>query len=119
MIDKASATISGTTAQAANASTDDDATLMRQLEEELKNTSMDDDDGVSSSSSSVSNASAKVQANMLSAREQEAADQGMLDGVQIFFENQFVEAQRIFATQDQVNPVYALGSGALAFMKGN
>lgn len=45
-------------------------------------------------------------------------DQGMLDGVQIFFENQFVEAQRIFATQDQVNPVYALGSGALAFMKG-
>jgi hypothetical protein len=46
-------------------------------------------------------------------------DQGMLDGVQIFFENQFIEAQRIFATQDQVNPVYALGSGALAFMKGN
>jgi hypothetical protein len=42
----------------------------------------------------------------------------MLDGVQIFFENQFVEAQRVFATQDQVNPVYALGSGALAFMKG-
>jgi len=42
----------------------------------------------------------------------------MLDGVRIFFENQFVEAQRVFATQDQVNPVYALGSGSLAFMKG-
>ncbi|KAF9150048.1 tetratricopeptide repeat domain 39A [Linnemannia schmuckeri] len=114
MADKANAaTISGSNAQSA----DEDATLMRQLEEELKNTSMDDDDGVSSSSSTASIASAKVQANMLSAREQELADQGMLDGVQIFFENQFVEAQRIFATQDQVNPVYALGSGALAFMK--
>ncbi|KAF9322551.1 tetratricopeptide repeat domain 39A [Linnemannia elongata] len=107
------ATISGSNAQLA----DDDATLMRQLEEELKHTSMDDDDGVSSTSSSASIASAKVQANMLTAKEQELADQGMLDGVQIFFENQFVEAQRIFATQDQVNPVYALGSGALAFMK--
>ncbi|KAG0285498.1 tetratricopeptide repeat domain 39A [Linnemannia gamsii] len=114
MADKANATISGSKVQ----STDDDATLMRQLEEELKNSSMDDDDDVvSSSSSSASIASAKVQANMLSAKEQEASDQGMLDGVQIFFENQFVEAQQIFATQDQVNPVYALGSGALAFMK--
>ncbi|KAF8944979.1 tetratricopeptide repeat domain 39A [Haplosporangium gracile] len=114
MADKANAaTISGSNAQSA----DEDATLMRQLEEELKNTSMDDDDGVSSSSSSASIASVKVQANVLSAKEQELADQGMLDGVQIFFENQFVEAQRIFATQDQVNPVYALGSGALAFMK--
>ncbi|KAG0376083.1 tetratricopeptide repeat domain 39A [Mortierella sp. AD032] len=118
MTDKANATISGSNAQAATAA-EDDATLMRQLEEELKNTSMDDDDadGVSPSSSSASIASTKVQANMLSAREQEVADQGMLDGVQIFFENQFVEAQRIFTTQDQVNPVYALGSGALAFMK--
>lgn len=69
MADKANATISGSKAQ----STDDDATLMRQLEEELKNSSMDDDDGVSSSSSSTSIASAKVQANMLSAKEQEAA----------------------------------------------
>jgi len=43
----------------------------------------------------------------------------MLHGVQIFFENEFIEAQRVFASQDQVNPIYALGSGALAFMKGN
>lgn len=43
----------------------------------------------------------------------------MLNGVQIFFENEFIEAQRVFASQDQVNPIYALGSGALAFMKGN
>ncbi|KAF9918077.1 tetratricopeptide repeat domain 39A [Linnemannia zychae] len=113
MADKTSTTLSSSNANVP----DDDTALMRQLEEELKKSSMDDDDGVSSSSSSASNASVKVQANMLSAREQEAVDQGMLDGVQIFFENQFVEAQRIFATQDQVNPVYALGSGALAFMK--
>lgn len=42
----------------------------------------------------------------------------MLHGVKIFFENEFIGAQRIFASQDQVNPIYALGSGALAFMKG-
>ena len=45
-------------------------------------------------------------------------DQGMLHGVQVFFENQFIEAQTIFASQEHINPVYALGSGSLAFMKG-
>ncbi|KAF9584679.1 hypothetical protein BGW38_005600 [Lunasporangiospora selenospora] len=50
---------------------------------------------------------------------QQKRNADMLHGVQIFFENQFIEAQRIFASQDEVNPVYALGSGALAFMKGS
>ncbi|KAG0314538.1 Tetratricopeptide repeat protein 39B, partial [Dissophora globulifera] len=97
---------------------EDDAKLMRQLEEELKNSALDEDEEMSiSSSSSSSSASINLQANMLTAAEQLLADQGMLHGVQIFFENQFFEAQRIFASQEQVNPVYALGSGALAFMK--
>ncbi|KAF9191801.1 Tetratricopeptide repeat protein 39B [Haplosporangium sp. Z 767] len=123
-IKKNSTPPSGTLASSVN-STDNDSLLMQQLEDELKNAAIDDDgleDMSISSSSSASSASTngngvKVQANMLSATEQEIADQGMLHGVQIFFENEFIEAQRIFASQDQVNPIYALGSGALAFMK--
>ncbi|GJJ71127.1 hypothetical protein EMPS_03477 [Entomortierella parvispora] len=102
---------------------DADARVMKQLEDELKNAALhgDDDDGLedsaSSSSASSFNGATKMQANLLIAEEQEVADQGMLHGVQIFFENEFIEAQRVFASQDQVNPIYALGSGALAFMK--
>ncbi|KAI8594288.1 hypothetical protein EDD21DRAFT_98691, partial [Dissophora ornata] len=99
---------------------EDDAKIMQQLQDQLNNAALDDDEDISISSSSSSSASAsaiKMQANMLTASEQEAADQGMLHGVQIFFENEFIEAQRIFASQDQVNPIYGLGSGSLAFMK--
>ncbi|KAF9281064.1 hypothetical protein BGZ68_006860 [Mortierella alpina] len=102
-------------------SDDSDAKLTQQLVDELNSTSLDDDGledmSVSSSSSGSSTTAAKMQANLLSAKEQEVADQDMLHGVKIFFENEFIEAQRIFASQDQVNPIYALGSGALAFMK--
>ncbi|KAG9325494.1 hypothetical protein KVV02_007525 [Mortierella alpina] len=112
------AQVSDLTAASAN---DNDAKLTQQLVDELNNTSLDDDGledmSVSSSSSGSSSTAAKMQANLLSPKEQEAADKDMLHGVQIFFENEFIEAQRIFATQDQVNPIYALGSGALAFMK--
>ncbi|KAG0213532.1 Tetratricopeptide repeat protein 39B [Mortierella sp. GBA30] len=99
---------------------DSDAKLIQQLEDELKSASLEDEDedmSISSSSSAASTNGIKMQANVLSAREQEIADEGMLHGVKIFFENEFIEAQRIFASQDQVNPIYALGSGALAFMK--
>ncbi|KAF9966654.1 Tetratricopeptide repeat protein 39B [Mortierella alpina] len=114
-----------TTAQVSDMATasadDNDAKLTQQLVDELNNTSLDDDGledmSVSSSSSGSSTIAAKMQANLLSAKEQEDADKDMLHGVQIFFENEFIEAQRIFASQDQVNPIYALGSGALAFMK--
>ncbi|KAF9570458.1 Tetratricopeptide repeat protein 39B [Mortierella alpina] len=114
-----------TTAQvsdmAAPSTDDSDAKLTQQLVDELNNTSLDDDGledmSVSSSSSGSSTTAAKMQANLLGAKEQESADKDMLHGVQIFFENEFIEAQRIFASQDQVNPIYALGSGALAFMK--
>ncbi|KAF9304768.1 Tetratricopeptide repeat protein 39B [Mortierella antarctica] len=100
---------------------DDDAKLIQQLQDDLNKAAIngDDDDGLddSSSASTPTNGTTKVPANMLSASEQELADQGMLHGVHIFFENQFVEAQRAFATQDQTNPIYALGSGSLSFMK--
>ena len=57
---------------------EDDAKLMKQLEDDLKNAALndDDDDGLddSSSSSSASSAAAtKMQANLLTAREQEVA----------------------------------------------
>ncbi|KAI7822526.1 hypothetical protein BC939DRAFT_453553 [Gamsiella multidivaricata] len=98
---------------------DDDAKLMQQLQDELKNAAIEDDDDMSASSISSSQTTGiKMQANMLTAAEQEIADQRMLHGVKIFFENEFIEAQRIFASRDQVDPIYALGSGAMAFMKG-
>ncbi|KAI1314910.1 hypothetical protein EDD11_001590 [Mortierella claussenii] len=108
--------------------TDDDARLMLQLQDELKNAALLDDDDDDHAAVSTTSATAttndnsatgavKMPANMLTPAEQEAADHAMRQGVQIFFENNFSEAQRIFASQDQVNPIYALGSGALAFMK--
>ena len=68
------AQVSDTTA----ASTDDsDAKLTQQLVDELNNTSLDDDGledmSVSSSSSGSSTTTAKMQANLLSPLEQEAA----------------------------------------------
>ncbi|KAF9430109.1 Tetratricopeptide repeat protein 39B [Podila epigama] len=108
-----------------NGDVDNDASIIQQLQDLHKATlngldDDDDDDSISSGSSSPSSsssASIKVPANMLTASEQEIADQGMLHGVNIFFENNFAEAQRVFATRDQVDPIYALGSGSLAFMK--
>ncbi|KAG0229310.1 hypothetical protein BGW42_001650 [Actinomortierella wolfii] len=100
---------------------DEDEKMMAQLQKDLNAMSTDgdglDSDAASTASSSTTTSMNKVPANMLSAVEQEKEDEAMLHGVQIFFENQFVEAQRIFASQDQTNPVYTLGSGALAFMK--
>ena len=58
---------------------DDDAQVMKQLEDELKNAALhgDDDDGLedsaSSSSASSVNDATKMQANLLTAREQEVA----------------------------------------------
>ncbi|KAF9159155.1 hypothetical protein DFQ26_006851 [Actinomortierella ambigua] len=101
---------------------EDDAKMMAQLQKDLNGMSTDGDglesDAASTASSSTTATSAsKVPANMLSAAEQVKEDEPMLYGVKIFFENQFVEAQRIFSTQDQTNPVFTLGSGALAFLK--
>lgn len=58
-------------------SDDSDAKLTQQLVDELNNTSLDDDGledmSVSSSSSGSSTTAAKMQANLLSAKEQEVA----------------------------------------------
>ncbi|KAF9199961.1 Tetratricopeptide repeat protein 39B [Haplosporangium sp. Z 27] len=113
---------STTTLATAAVESGEDPILVRQLEEQLKSANIDDDNAGdissdSSESSASSSQSVKLQANLLSAAEQEIADQDMLHGVQIFFENDFVEAQRIFSSQDQYNPIYAVGSGALAFIK--
>ncbi|KAK3825093.1 MAG: hypothetical protein J3Q66DRAFT_326896 [Benniella sp.] len=95
---------------------EDDTQLMQQLHDELQNVALDEDED-SSISVPSSHSIPSAQANMLTAAEQVVADQGMLHGVQVFFENQFIEAQTIFASQEHINPVYTLGSGSLAFMK--
>ncbi|KAF9113933.1 hypothetical protein BGX27_000464 [Mortierella sp. AM989] len=114
-------TSASSTTLATTGETEDDVKVIQQLEEQLKSANINDDDcdGDTTDSSSISSATAslKLQANTLSAAEQEVIDQDMLHGVRIFFENDFVEAQRIFSSQDQFNPIYALGSGALAFIK--
>ncbi|KAF9940591.1 Tetratricopeptide repeat protein 39B [Modicella reniformis] len=111
-------TITNSTSSTSFRNDSEDDNLMKELQDELQKNTLDDEDDDHSLSSSATSASIpKMQANMLTAAEQVVADEGMLHGVQIFFENQFIDAQRIFASQEQINPVYALGSGALAFMK--
>ncbi|KAF9436724.1 tetratricopeptide repeat domain 39A [Entomortierella beljakovae] len=101
---------------------EEEAKVIELLEAQLKNADISDDidsEGSSTASSSASstNSEVKPKANTMTPTEQEIADQDMFHGVKIFFENDFSEAQRIFTTQDQFNPIYALGSGALAFIK--
>ncbi|KAF9160248.1 tetratricopeptide repeat domain 39A [Mortierella sp. AD011] len=115
-----STSASSTSLNAAAAESENDAGIVQQLEEQLK--SADIEDGYDSTGSSISSASSttasvKLQANTLSAAEQEIADQDMLRGVRVFFENDFIQAQRIFSAQDQFNPIFALGTGALSFIK--
>ncbi|CAG8599693.1 1897_t:CDS:10, partial [Paraglomus brasilianum] len=55
--------------------------------------------------------------NNLTAKEQEAEDERMFQGVKAFFCNQYSEAQDIFAEKADFEPLYALGRGCISFLK--
>ncbi|CAO3699708.1 hypothetical protein G6F70_005621 [Rhizopus microsporus] len=60
---------------------------------------------------------ARVKPNVMRPREQEAYDEDMLKGVQLFFNNKFSEAKAIFETKSKEDPLYALGLSSMAFVK--
>ncbi|CAO3608881.1 unnamed protein product [Cunninghamella blakesleeana] len=55
--------------------------------------------------------------NTLGPREQEKYDQNMFKGMQAFFNNKFAEANHIFSTRADSDPLYALGLGCMAFIR--
>ncbi|KAI9030142.1 hypothetical protein CLU79DRAFT_734276 [Phycomyces nitens] len=55
--------------------------------------------------------------NDFTPRQQEVADEPVLEGINLLFDNQFMRAKAIFQTKANIDPVYALGLGAMAFIK--
>ncbi|CEI96153.1 hypothetical protein RMCBS344292_10320 [Rhizopus microsporus] len=55
--------------------------------------------------------------NDLKPRQQEEADQPIRDGMKYLFDNRFMKAKAIFQTKASIDPLYALGLGAMAFIK--
>ncbi|KAL0087647.1 hypothetical protein J3Q64DRAFT_1733762, partial [Phycomyces blakesleeanus] len=58
-----------------------------------------------------------VKANYMGPRHQEKYDIEMLHGVNAFFNNKFSKAKGIFEKRASKDPLYALGLGAMAFVK--
>ncbi|KAI9272010.1 hypothetical protein BY458DRAFT_533419 [Sporodiniella umbellata] len=58
-----------------------------------------------------------IPVNDLKPRQQEEADQPIREGMTHLFDNRFMKAKRIFETRSTVDPLYALGLGAMAFIK--
>ncbi|CAO3687666.1 unnamed protein product [Rhizopus stolonifer] len=59
----------------------------------------------------------RVIPNVLSPRAQEAYDEDMMKGIQLFFNNQFVEAKELFQSKAEADPLYALGLSSMAFVR--
>ncbi|KAI9266683.1 hypothetical protein BDA99DRAFT_30074 [Phascolomyces articulosus] len=55
--------------------------------------------------------------NYLSPREQEEADEPVREGMRNLFDNKFMKAKNAFQSKANVEPLYALGLGAMAFIK--
>ncbi|ORX46734.1 hypothetical protein DM01DRAFT_1293537 [Hesseltinella vesiculosa] len=57
--------------------------------------------------------------NTMGPRAQEEYDQDMLKGMQAFFNNKFADAKAIFSKRAEIDPLYALGLGCMAFIREN
>ncbi|KAI7874994.1 hypothetical protein K492DRAFT_221716 [Lichtheimia hyalospora FSU 10163] len=68
---------------------------------------------------STSRSTPHIQAriNTLLPREQEVADQAMMEGMHALFNNQFSVAKSIFESKAREDPLYSLGKGAMAFIR--
>ncbi|RCH91898.1 tetratricopeptide repeat domain 39A [Rhizopus azygosporus] len=58
-----------------------------------------------------------IQANTLTPREQEKADEPIQKAVFCLFNNQFMNAKRLFEQQANSDPLHALGLGSMMFLK--
>ncbi|KAI9253060.1 hypothetical protein EDC94DRAFT_620056 [Helicostylum pulchrum] len=58
-----------------------------------------------------------IPVNNLKPREQEEADEPVRDGMKYLFDNKFMKAKAVFQTKASIDPLYALGLGAMAFIK--
>ncbi|KAI8876024.1 hypothetical protein K501DRAFT_285739 [Backusella circina FSU 941] len=58
-----------------------------------------------------------IPVNILSPREQEQADEPVREGMKFLFDNKFMKAKQVFQTNASYDPLYALGLGAMAFIK--
>ncbi|CAO3616446.1 unnamed protein product [Mucor hiemalis] len=58
-----------------------------------------------------------IPVNVLKPREQEAADEPVREGMKYLFDNKFMKAKSVFQTKASIDPLYALGLGAMAFIK--
>lgn len=58
-----------------------------------------------------------IPVNNLKPREQEAADEPVREGMKYLFDNKFMKAKSVFQTKASIDPLYALGLGAMAFIK--
>ncbi|CDH60135.1 tetratricopeptide repeat protein 39c [Lichtheimia corymbifera JMRC:FSU:9682] len=68
---------------------------------------------------SASRSTPRIQArtNTLLPREQEVADQAMMEGMDALFNNRFSVAKAIFESRAREDPLYSLGKGAMAFIR--
>ncbi|CEP11216.1 hypothetical protein [Parasitella parasitica] len=58
-----------------------------------------------------------VKPNSLTPREQEKADEPILNAIHHLFSNRFMKAKRIFEEHAETDPLHALGLGSMAFLK--
>ncbi|CEP12855.1 hypothetical protein [Parasitella parasitica] len=58
-----------------------------------------------------------VSANYLGPREQEEADEPVRKGMKYLFDNKFLKAKALFQKKNNSDPLYALGLGAMTFIK--
>ncbi|KAI7851628.1 hypothetical protein BDC45DRAFT_445267 [Circinella umbellata] len=72
---------------------------------------------LSTPSKTIQEIDQSIKANTLSPREQEKYDKTMLDGMEVFFNNQFEEAETLFKSKADEDPLYSLGLGAMSFIK--
>ncbi|KAI8983038.1 hypothetical protein BDB01DRAFT_792151 [Pilobolus umbonatus] len=59
----------------------------------------------------------EIKPNNLSPRQQEKADEPALRAIRHLFNNRFMRAKRLFEKKAEVDPLYALGLGSMAFLK--
>ncbi|RCI00212.1 hypothetical protein CU098_000269, partial [Rhizopus stolonifer] len=55
--------------------------------------------------------------NNLKPHEQEKADESVRQAIKLLFDNKFMKAKSLFQTKASIDPLYALGLGAMAFIK--
>lgn len=67
--------------------------------------------------SSFNNDNPSIQKPTNDPRDQEEQDKDMMTGIELFMQNKFKESESLFQLKSTHDPLYALGTGALYFVK--